>query len=189
MDRSTARQGNARTTRRRFLTTAIGAATFVGLTGNAAAVRAALTERRLAFHNLHTGENLALPYRRNGRYLNDALVEINHILRDFRTDEVCPIDVDLLDLLHRLRTEVGSKAPFEVISGYRSPKTNAKLAAKSNGVAKKSLHMRGMAIDVRLPGCDLRHLRDAAKSLRLGGVGYYAKSGFIHVDVGRVRYW
>ncbi len=145
--------------------------------------------RSLAFTHLHTGEELSLVYWADGEYLPEALAEIDHLLRDFRTGEVLPIDRGLLDLLHLLRSELDSNAPFRVISGYRSPATNKMLANKGGDVARKSLHMRGMAIDVDLPGRDLATLHRAAKSLKLGGVGYYPKPGFVHLDVGRVRYW
>ena len=145
--------------------------------------------RSLSFYNLHTGESLETTYWTGGAYMHDALADANKLLRDFRTNEVAPIDVRLLDLLHDLRSGLGSNDPFHVISGYRSPKTNARMAAKSSGVARKSLHMRGMAIDVRLPGRDLRHLYQAAKAMKRGGVGLYAKSDFVHLDVGRPRFW
>lgn len=145
--------------------------------------------RAIAFHNLHTGEDLAATYWAGGNYVPTALSDINHILRDFRTGDVAAIDPRLLDLLYQLRIRMEGDEPFHVISGYRSPKTNGELANQNNGVAKKSLHMKGMAIDVRLPGRQLDGLRQAAVALELGGVGYYPKSDFIHVDVGRVRYW
>jgi uncharacterized protein YcbK (DUF882 family) len=146
-------------------------------------------ERKLSFHNLHTGENLATTYWADGRYIPSAAAEIDFILRDFRTGDVQSIDLRLLDLLHDLRRRMESDESFHVISGFRSPKTNNMLTRQSNGVAKKSLHMRGMAADVRLPGRSLADLQQAALSLELGGVGYYPKSNFIHVDVGRVRFW
>ena len=145
--------------------------------------------RSLAFESLHTGEKLSTVYWADGGYLPDALSEIDHLLRDFRTDEVKPIAPELLDLLHLLRSELDSSAPYQVISGYRSATTNKMLAKRSGGVARKSLHMRGMAVDVSLPGRDLATLHRAARSLKLGGVGYYPKPGFVHLDVGRVRYW
>lgn len=145
--------------------------------------------RAIAFHNLHTGENLEATYRVGGEYVPSVLKDIDHILRDFRTGEVAAIDTRLLDLLHLLQSRLESDEPFHVISGYRSPETNSKLAQQSSGVAKKSLHMKGMAIDVRLLGRALTDLRRAAVSLKLGGVGYYPKANFIHADVGRVRYW
>jgi uncharacterized protein YcbK (DUF882 family) len=146
-------------------------------------------ERSLSFHNLHTGESLARPYRVGDTYISSSLAEFDRLLRDFRTGEVKPIDPALLDFLHDLRIAIGGDQPFHVISGYRSPKTNAQLASKSGGVAKKSLHMKGMAIDVRLPHQDLDKLRQAAIGLRLGGVGYYPGSDFVHLDTGRVRFW
>lgn len=145
--------------------------------------------RTLSFRHLHTGENLSVPFWEGGRYSPDALAEIDKLLRDFRTGEKTSMDVGLLEFLHRLRTALASDQPFEIISGYRSPKTNARLAAKSGGVAKRSYHMQGMAIDIRLPGRRLRDVRRAALDLRLGGVGYYGRSNFIHLDTGRVRFW
>jgi len=146
-------------------------------------------QRALIMRNLHTGEKLTRTYWVNGEYLAEPLAEFSHLLRDHRSNESHPMDPQLLDLLHQLQHEVGSNKPFEIISGYRSPKTNAKLRGKSKGVAKRSLHMLGKAIDVRLPGQDLAKLRQAALSLKAGGVGYYPKSDFLHVDTGRVRYW
>lgn len=155
----------------------------------AAASIAATGERRLSFYQLHTGEKLDLPYWIEGAYVPEALKEINEILRDFRTSEVRPIDVRLLDLLHNLRGALGSDGPFHVISGYRSPKTNERLSSSGGGVAKRSLHMKGKAIDVRLPGRKLRDLHKTAVRMKWGGVGLYSKSRFVHLDVGRVRYW
>lgn len=146
-------------------------------------------ERSLAFYNLHTRESLSTIYWASGQYVVSALNDIDFILRDFRTGEVANIEPRLLDLLWALRATVDSRRSFHLISGYRSPATNQKLAQQSNGVANKSLHIRGMAADIRLPGCDLARLRRAAISLKLGGVGYYPSSDFIHVDVGRVRQW
>ena len=146
-------------------------------------------ERSLRFHNLHTGEKLTSTYWVEGRYVPSARAEIDFILRDFRTGDVCPIDVGLLDTLVALQGRLENQAAFGVISGYRSPKTNAALALTSGGVAKKSYHMSGLAIDVRLPGCDLKDLQRAALALRRGGVGYYPKSDFVHIDVGPVRSW
>lgn len=150
---------------------------------------AAVGERSLSFYNLHTGESLKTVYWAKGRHIPEALSKINWLLRDFRTHQVLPIDVGLLDLIHRVRASIGSNEPFQVISGYRSPHTNAMLASHSHNVARRSLHMVGEAIDVRLPGCRLHHLRKAAVAQRGGGVGYYPHSNFVHMDVGRVRYW
>ena len=146
-------------------------------------------ERSLSFKNLHTGESLQATIWAQGRYLEDELQAVNRVLRDHRSGEVHPIDPKLLDMLYALQHSVGVAGPFHIISGYRSPATNQKLRAKNGGVAKKSLHMQGRAIDVCLPGCDLKALRDAALALKAGGVGYYARSGFIHLDTGRVRRW
>jgi uncharacterized protein YcbK (DUF882 family) len=143
----------------------------------------------LAFYNTHTRENLSATYFRSGQLLPEALQKINYILRDHRTGEVREIDVRLLDLLHRLAGEIGCSQPFHVISGYRSKKTNAYLCQEGGGVAAGSLHMSGQAIDIRLPDCCLSDLRKAALSLKAGGVGYYPKSDFVHVDIGRVRCW
>lgn len=174
--------------RRSFL--AYGAAVSVIVSPVSAWAKAkAPTEKWLTFDNLHTGERLKTAYWQNGRYLPESLKEINYILRDFRTGDVKQIDRKLLDLLNALVNKVEAKEPFQVISGYRSPKTNAMLNRKSSGVAKKSYHMKGMAIDINLPSFRLSHIREAALDLERGGVGYYPKSGFVHVDVGPVRTW
>ena len=148
--------------------------------------------RTLSFFNTHTGERLKAEYCCDGTYDPEALSELNHILRDFRANEVKPIDPKLFDLLHELAGTVETDAPFHIISGYRSPNTNTLLRTRGGahtGVASKSLHMVGRAIDIRLPGTKLDHLRAAARSLKLGGVGYYPSSNFVHLDTGRVRYW
>jgi len=146
-------------------------------------------ERSLAFYNTHTGEQLKTVYWVQGNYLEDSLGEINFILRDYRTNEIKNIDTRLLDLLFAIRNELETQQPFQVISGYRSPETNAFLRAHSSGIAEHSLHLVGKAIDIRTPGRDLRVLQKTAVALKGGGVGYYPKSDFVHVDVGRVRYW
>jgi uncharacterized protein YcbK (DUF882 family) len=138
---------------------------------------------------MHTGERLVVEYFTGGAYLPDALGSIDHLLRDFRTNEIHAIDRQLLDLLHALSRTTGTRMPFQVISGYRSPATNQMLRSRSEGVAAHSLHMEGQAIDLRLPDVTLRTLRDAARALRGGGVGYYPASNFVHVDTGRVRIW
>ena len=147
--------------------------------------------RSLAFHNLHTDEKLELEYWRQGAYLPDALSAVNHILRDFRTNDVHPIAPPLLDLLCGLRANLETRSPVSVISGYRSPVTNAMLRGERehSGVAAKSLHMHGMAIDIRIDGRSLAAIHSAALAVHGGGVGYYPVSDFVHVDVGRVRTW
>lgn len=149
----------------------------------------AAPERRLRFHNLHTGENLDLAYWVQGDYVPESLAEINHVLRDYRNDQVAAIDPQLLDLLTRVNLALGSSQPFQVISGYRSPATNQMLHEHSSGVAKHSLHMEGKAIDIRIPGVALADLRKTGLALQGGGVGYYPASDFVHLDVGRVRTW
>lgn len=145
--------------------------------------------RSLAFRHLHTGETLSLTYFDGGRYDDIALAAIDHLLRDFRTGDVHPIRRELLDQLAFVHASIGSDAPFEVISGYRSPVTNDMLQRTSSGVATRSLHMDGKAIDVRLADTKTRRLRDVAARLALGGVGYYASSNFVHLDIGRPRQW
>jgi len=149
----------------------------------------AASERTVSLYNLHTGERINQPYWMKGSYLPDSLSAINTVLRDFRTGEVYPIDPGLLDLLSALQQRVGSQRGYEVISGYRSPATNAMLHNASSGVATRSLHMQGKAIDIRLPGTRLATLHGAARQMKSGGVGLYTASDFIHVDTGRVRYW
>jgi uncharacterized protein YcbK (DUF882 family) len=149
-------------------------------------------ERVLSFFNTHTGERLKTTYASGGQYQVDALRDLNHILRDFRANETKPIDPRVFDLLHELGGTLESDRPFHIISGYRSPQTNALLRERggaATGVASHSLHMVGQAIDIRLPGVTLENLRNAAKSLKIGGVGFYPDLNFVHVDVGRVRYW
>jgi uncharacterized protein YcbK (DUF882 family) len=175
-----------RTARRQFLRAALCAAPAVALPRLAAA---AAEPRELRFVHLHTGEKLTALYYDGGRYVDGALAAVDRLLRDFRTGDVHPIDPALLDLLHGVRSATGSRAPFEIISGYRSPETNHRLQQATSGVATRSLHMDGRAIDVRLADVALPRLRRAASAARAGGVGYYPESGFVHLDTGRVRYW
>lgn len=172
--------------RRRFLAGVVAGGAALGPWNRAVA---ALEERSLAFSHNHTGEKLKTVYFANGDYIPEALADINHLLRDFRTGEVRQIELALLDTLTDLHALTGSTAEFQIISGYRSPATNQMLRHNSSGVARKSLHMQGRAIDIRLSGFDTGKLRKAAMSLRRGGVGYYPASDFIHVDTGRVRSW
>lgn len=155
----------------------------------AASALASAPVRRVALHNLHTGEALNTVYWEQGRYVPQALAQVNHVLRDFRTGDIHPMDPALIDLLDTLSARLDTKNPFQVISGYRSPKTNAMLHECTSGVASQSLHMKGLAIDIRLPGVDLDRVHRAALSLQAGGVGYYPQSDFVHVDVGPVRHW
>lgn len=145
--------------------------------------------RSLSLLNLHTGERLAAAYWEAGGYIPDAMQALARVLRDHRTGDVHPMEPGLFDLVATLRTRLQTDATVHVISGYRSPRTNEALRQSSSGVAKRSLHMDGMALDLRLPGVDLARVRDAAWDLQRGGVGYYPGSDFVHVDVGRVRRW
>ena len=147
------------------------------------------SQRQLDFYHTHTGESLSVVYHDGSHYIPAALEQINNYLGDFRNGAVHSIDPDTLDILFRLRAHFGGTDTFEIISAYRSPATNAMLRAKGRDVAKRSLHMEGKAIDARLRGVDTAKLRDAAIALKLGGVGYYQNSDFVHVDNGRVRTW
>jgi uncharacterized protein YcbK (DUF882 family) len=174
--------------RRRFLRTMAAAAPMMAVPGWVSAA-APTAPRVLKFAHLHTAERLEVAYMDRGRYLPAALSQVNHLLRDFRTGDEHVIDPALLDLLHALHGATGSQRPFEIISGYRSPQTNAMLRSHSGGVASSSLHMRGQAVDIRLADVPLSSLRNAALDLGRGGVGYYPSSNFVHVDTGRVRRW
>jgi uncharacterized protein YcbK (DUF882 family) len=165
------------------------AATMTPLSALAATDKKSQPFKNLAFYNTHTRERLAVCYCRYGKYDAKALARINYILRDHRSNEIEAIDPRLLDLLHGLSLKTRPDAPFHVISGYRSPSTNKSLRKKSSGVAKKSMHMLGKAIDIRIPGYGTKKLHIKAKQMKAGGVGYYPKSDFVHVDTGRVRYW
>ena len=149
----------------------------------------AVDERRLKFFHTHTGKRLDVVYKRNGEFVPEALSVINTFLSDFRTGDVAEMDPHLLDLIYDLREATGSESTYEVISAYRSPKTNEMLRNRSNGIAKNSQHLLGKAVDVRLTDVELTKLRDTAISMQRGGVGYYASSNFVHIDTGRVRRW
>lgn len=158
--------------------------------GKGAANRAAKSNTRsIHLVNLHTGEELKTVYFNGTGYDQTALQKINFMLRDHRNNAVTEIAPDLLDLLHSLRGRLESTEPFQVVSGYRSPQTNAMLAKQRRGVAKQSLHMSGKAIDIRLESRSIDAIRDAAFALKKGGVGFYGRSNFVHVDVGPVRNW
>ncbi|SEQ99471.1 Uncharacterized conserved protein YcbK, DUF882 family [Nitrosomonas sp. Nm51] len=174
--------------RRHFLKAGIGACALLTIP-HVHAAPVELSERKLAFLNLHTGERIDTTYWAQGRYISEGLTAIDNVLRDHRSGETYEIDRNLLDMLQLLSYRMSANNEFHVISGYRSPATNAQLSARSNGVAKRSLHMQGKAIDLRMPGRLLSDLHNAALSLQAGGVGYYPKSDFIHIDTGHVRQW
>lgn len=145
--------------------------------------------RTLSLFNTHTGESFTGAYWDKGEYVPDAGAAIAKVMRDHRTGDVHDIDPNLLDVLSDLKVVLDANAPYQIISGYRSPASNAKLHAASSGVATRSLHMDGKAIDIRVKGVGCANLRDAALGLKRGGVGFYPASDFVHVDTGRVRRW
>jgi uncharacterized protein YcbK (DUF882 family) len=150
---------------------------------------AAPAVRELALFHRHTGESWRAVYFADGRYRRGAVQEASRILRDWRTGQAVPIDPRLLDILYVLQHRLGGRGPVEVLCGYRSPQTNAMLRRQSRGVARNSLHMRGMAVDLHFPAERLPAAHRLACTLGAGGVGYYPGSGFIHVDTGPVRHW
>jgi len=181
-------------TRRAFLGTGLAAGGLLALpsAARATATPAGVTSlsRRLRLYNTHTGERLDVTYFEQGVYHADALQEIDFILRDHRANAAAPMARGVLDLVSDIARAVDAPGEVHIISGYRSPATNAMLRKTGGGgVAKRSLHMDGIAIDIRVPGRDLGKVRAAAWSLQRGGVGFYAKENFVHVDTGRVRHW
>ena len=165
-----------------------GGTLFSSEEAEAAALRA--PPRVLSLVNLHTGERINAEYWSKGKYVRDAMRALNRVLRDHHNNSVHAMDPKLLDLVHALSRKINRRGPIEIISGYRSPETNAMLReADGSGVAQNSFHMRGMAIDLRVEGLSTRQLQRAALSLRGGGVGYYPDSNFVHVDVGPLRHW
>jgi uncharacterized protein YcbK (DUF882 family) len=186
-----AADGAPRTIGRRGLLAGLGAGAALAAVSSPAAafIRPPQAVRELAFEHLHTGERLFAPYMSRGRLDAHGLGQLDYILRDWRTGDVVRIDRRLYGLLDALRERLRTDAPFQIISGYRAPKTNAMLRASSGGVAKRSYHTRAMAIDIVVPSRSTEQVRDAALALRRGGVGYYPASGFVHVDVGPVRRW
>ena len=174
-------------TRRRC--TLLGLGALAGALGCASTVVSAKSRRWIELKSLHTGEVLKVSFDRDADPDPGDLAKLQHLLRDYRVNEEHTMDVALFGLLSDLAEATGHEARYEVISGYRSPRTNAKLHAEGHGVAEHSLHMEGRAIDVRLLGCDLETFRNAALKAARGGVGYYPSSNFVHVDTGRVRTW
>lgn len=143
----------------------------------------------ISFRQAHTGESYSGVYRVGNKYLPEAFERLNYFMRDFRTGDAFPMDPRVIDILSMIQAGVGQGKPIEVLSGYRSPRTNAMLRNGSGGVARNSFHMYGQAVDLRVPGYNTAQLAKLAKGLRAGGVGYYARSNFVHVDTGDIRSW
>jgi uncharacterized protein YcbK (DUF882 family) len=183
----TRRSGPARVARREFLRYAGVAALAIAPLGSLCARTS--QRRSLSFVHTHTGESLSAAYFADGAYQPSSLERLNYLLRDFRTGDVHPIDTSVLDILFDLQTLANRDAPYQVICGYRSPRTNAALRSRSHGVAEHSLHMEGRAIDVRLDGFSTSKLHQLALGMQRGGVGFYPGADFIHLDNGRVRFW
>lgn len=177
------------THRRSFLKTSAVLATALSVPAVARAAAAAPHERVLRLYNTHTGESLKSVFWAEGDFIPDALTDINKLLRDHRNNTIATMDPQLLLLLDRVSAKFGGSDVLHVISGYRSPESNAKLAKASGGVAKHSMHLEGKAIDIRMPGRDLAALHKAAMNAKGGGVGYYPGSQFVHLDTGRPRHW
>jgi len=171
------------------LSSSLAVPAFAHLSGPAVIGVKPTNSRMLSFDCLHTGEKLKADYWVDGQYVPDALAAINRTLRDWRTGEVHTMEPKLLDLLNLLGQKLDSNAGFQVICGYRSPATNAMLHETTSGVASNSQHLLGKAIDIKVPGRDLKKVYDAAIAMAVGGAGYYPKSDFVHVDIGSVRHW
>ena len=144
---------------------------------------------RVGFRHAHTGESFNGVYRVGNKYLPEAFERLNFVLRDFRTGEVFPMDPRVIDIMALIQRKANARQPIEIFSGYRSPRTNSNLRRASSGVAKNSFHMYGQALDLHIDGFSTRRLREIARSLKAGGVGYYPRSQFVHVDTGSVRSW
>jgi len=181
--------GESCISRRSFLALGAGAAAATLFADPVEAAIHAMPERSLMLYNTHTGEQLRTTYWASGRYLPESIASASRLLRDHRSGDVHRMDPRVLDLMAAVQRKLGTKGPIHIISGYRSPATNAWLASISDGVACNSLHMQGKAVDIRVPGRSVREVGRAAMSLKAGGVGIYPASGFVHVDTGRVRRW
>ena len=144
---------------------------------------------KIAFRHSHTGESFSGVYRVGNKYLPEAFERLSYVMRDFRTNEVFPMDPRVIDILSVIHRKMDATAPYETLSGYRSPRTNSMLRHETSGVANNSFHMYGQAVDVRIPGYSTGNIRKIARSLQAGGVGYYPRSNFVHVDTGKVRTW
>lgn len=174
--------------RRTFLKISASAA-LTAIFSYPAAAAMASENKVLAFYNVHTGETLKACYFAGGKLIRRSLQRINRIMRDHRTGDIKPVDPLLLDVLHRLTLTIVPPSPINIISGYRSPSTNAALRKVTSGVAANSLHMEGRAIDIRIPGCRTEAIRELAVNMQSGGVGYYPRSDFVHLDTGPFKVW
>ncbi|MEB3702661.1 DUF882 domain-containing protein [Candidatus Bealeia paramacronuclearis] len=180
--------------RRQFLIFG-GAAALVGLSCSTLPAliipkKPKFSQKKFALTNIHTGESFEGVFWQNGSWVESSLHQLNKILRDRRNGKVHPINAELFHLMHRIQEEAGSKSQFEIICGYRSPETNLMLKKAKKGIAQNSQHIKGNAIDLRLSGLKLRELRDIARTQKAGGVGYYSKSNFVHIDIRpKPAYW
>lgn len=175
--------------RRTLLKGLLAGGVMTTIPGTAMAGRLSLPHYKVSIVHAHTKEKFDGVYRIGNKYLPDAFRKINYFMRDFRTNDLHTIDPHLIDILASLQVRSRQNGPIELYSGYRSPKTNAMLRNTSTGVAKKSYHLKGQAADIHIPGYSTKQLRNIAQELKVGGVGYYPRSGFIHVDTGDVRTW
>jgi uncharacterized protein YcbK (DUF882 family) len=179
---------SGRVTRRTLLIAGLATAATALAASPAEAMRVP-RERELHIVNAHTGESFRDVFWANGRHVNVASKRINWLMRDFRTDDVRPIDSDLVDLLYGIQSRLGRGKPLVLLSGYRSQETNQMLIAEGHGAAENSMHTVGRAADIHIQGVHLRYLSRAAMSFRAGGVGTYWHNNFVHVDTGRIRFW
>ncbi len=183
--------GNTIITRRKVLKLGLVTAAAIIIPGKAidAASYVLPDKRKLSVYNAHTKEYFSSVYWEDGKYVPEALTALEYMFRDHYNGAEKPIDKKLLNLLFAMQKRLRTDRPFHLISGYRSPATNARLRKRMRGVARRSLHMYGQAADVRMPGESLKKIKKAARELQSGGVGYYPRANFVHVDVGRVRFW
>lgn len=178
-------------TRRKIVQYGLGGLALIA-SGLASVLPAAAREtigHEISLRNAHTGERFAGIFRIGSYYVPGAFRKINRVLRDHRTGDIHPIDPSLIDTLARIQRECKCGKDIDILSGYRSPKTNRMLRRNTSGVARNSYHMKGQAADIRVPGSSTKKVRNTARALRVGGVGYYPRSGFVHVDTGEVRSW
>ncbi|PKH24268.1 hypothetical protein CIG19_07470 [Enterobacterales bacterium CwR94] len=175
--------------RRKLLVLGGAAASLALLPGQAMATLSTPRPRVLTLNNLHTGETLKTEFFNGKSYNKDELARLNHFFRDFRANKVKSIDPSLFDQLYRLQTMLETRKPVQLLSGYRSLSTNNSLRERSSGVAKHSYHTLGQAMDFHIEGLQLTNIRKAALKMKAGGVGYYPRSNFVHIDTGPVRHW